>query len=73
MQLADVMIGAAIEVGNSLKGKQTGGLDPEAVLALYADDQIIHMLPSLDFAEQRRFRQGTQAAQVIDYFSQFHG
>lgn len=72
VQLADVMIGAAIEVANSLRGRQTGGLEPEAVLALYAEDQIIHMLPSLDFNEQKRFRRGTQAAQVIDYFSQFH-
>ncbi len=72
VQLADVMIGAAIEMANSLRGRQAGGLDPETVLALYGDDQIIHMLPSLDFDEQRRFRQGTQAAQVIDYFSQFH-
>lgn len=72
VQLADVMIGAAIEMASSLRGRRTGGLDPEAVLALYADDQIIHMLPSLDFDEQRRFRQGSQAAQVIDYFSQFH-
>ena len=72
VQLADVMIGAAIEVTNSLTGQRTGGLEPEAVLALYADDQIIHMFPSLDFDEQRRFRRGTQAAQVIDYFSQFY-
>jgi hypothetical protein len=72
VQLADVMIGAAIEVANSFRGKQTGRLDPEAVLTQYSDDQIIHMFPSLDFDEQRRFRQGTQAAQVIDYFSQFH-
>lgn len=72
VQLADVMIGAAIETANSLRGRRAGGLEPEAVLALYADDQIIHMLPSIDFDEQRRFRRGTQAAEVIDYFSQFH-
>ena len=72
VQLADVMIGAAIEVANSLRGQRTGGLEPEAVLALYADDQIIHMLPNLNFDEQRRFLRGTQAAEVIDYFSQFH-
>ncbi|BAU57790.1 hypothetical protein HH1059_10910 [Halorhodospira halochloris] len=72
VQLADVMIGAAVEMARSLSGRRTGPLDPEAVLALYADNQLIHMLPSLDFEEQRRFRQGTQAAEVIDYFSQFH-
>jgi hypothetical protein len=69
VQLADVMIGAAIEAGNNLVGRRSGGLDAEAVLSLYADNQLIHLIPSIDFEEQRRFRQGTQAADVIDYFS----
>ena len=69
MQLADVMIGAAIEAGNNPAGLRFGGLDREAVLSLYADNQLIHLIPSIDFEEQRRFRQGTQAAEVIDYFS----
>ncbi|MBF0094875.1 MAG: DUF3800 domain-containing protein [Alphaproteobacteria bacterium] len=70
VQLADVMIGAAIEAGNNLAGLRSGGLDPEAVLSLYADNQLIHLIPSTDFEEQKRFRQGTQAAEVIDYFSE---
>jgi hypothetical protein len=27
------------------------------------------MMPSIDLAEQRRFRQGSQAAELIDYFA----
>jgi len=73
IQLADVMIGAAIEATNTLTGQRTGGLDPEAVMSLYADHQIIHLLPSIDFAAQKRFRQGTQAAEVIDYFARNFG
>ncbi|MBF0324238.1 MAG: DUF3800 domain-containing protein [Alphaproteobacteria bacterium] len=69
VQLADVMIGAAIEVGCNLAGLRSGGLDTEAVLSLYAENQLIHLLPSIDFEEQRRFRRGTQASEVIDYFS----
>ncbi|WP_249132650.1 MULTISPECIES: DUF3800 domain-containing protein [unclassified Bradyrhizobium] len=69
VQLADVMIGAAIEAANNMTGLKSGGLDPEAVLSLYADNQFIHMVPSIDFEEQRRFRQGTQASELIDYFS----
>lgn len=69
VQLADVMVGAAIEAGNNLAGLRSGGLDPEAVLSLYADNQLIHLIPSIDFEEQRRFRQGTQAAEMIDYFA----
>lgn len=73
VQLADVMIGAAIEAANTLTGQRTGTLDAGEVMALYADHQLIHMLPSIDFEEQKRFRQGTQAAQVIDYFAEsFH-
>lgn len=73
VQLADVMIGAAIEATNTLTGQRTGELDPLAIMALYKDHQLIHMLPSLDFDQQKRFRQGTQASDVIDYFaSHFH-
>jgi hypothetical protein len=59
VQLADVMIGAAIEAVSTLAGLRSGGPDPEAVLSQYADHQFIHMIPSIDFKEQRRFRQGT--------------
>lgn len=69
VQLADVMIGAAIEAANNLAGLRAGGPDPEAVMSLYADHQFIHLIPSTDFEEQRRFREGTQAAGLIDYFS----
>lgn len=69
VQLADVMIGAAIEGANNLAGLRTGGLDPEQLMALYTDEQIIHLLPSIDFEEQLRFRKGTQASELIDYFA----
>jgi hypothetical protein len=73
VQLADVMIGAAIEAVNTLTGQRAGALDAREVMALYADHQLIHLLPSIDFEEQKRFRQGTQAAQAIDYFAEnFH-
>ncbi|UNU12581.1 DUF3800 domain-containing protein [Xanthomonas translucens] len=70
VQLADVMIGAAIEAANTLTGQRAGALNAREVMALYADHQLIHMLPSIDFEEQKRFRQGTQAARVIDYFAE---
>lgn len=69
VQLADVMIGAAIEAANTLRGRRVAGLDAGAVMALYSDDQIIHQFPSLDFAEQKRFRQGSQGAELIDYMA----
>lgn len=69
VQIADIMIGAAIEAANGLMGLRTPLLNPHAVMSLYSDDQFIHMLPSIDFDEQKRFREGTQAAQMIDYFA----
>ena len=69
VQLADVMIGAAIEAASNLTGLRADGPDPDTVMSLYADHQFIHLFPSSDFEEQRRFRKGTQAADMIDYFS----
>ncbi|MCR9073678.1 MAG: hypothetical protein NXI18_18490 [Alphaproteobacteria bacterium] len=69
VQLADVMIGAAIEAANKLAGLRSGGIDPEAVLSLYAENQFIHLIPSTDFEEQKRFRQGSQATALIEYYA----
>lgn len=69
VQLADVMIGAAIEAANTLTGLRSGGLDPESLIPLYREDQFIHMLPSIDFEEQRRFRSGSQNGEAIDYLA----
>jgi len=73
VQLADVLIGAAIEAGNMLIGKRPAEIDPARVLSLYRDDQFIHLIPSIDFEEQKHFREGTQANEVIEYFGKhFH-
>lgn len=69
VQLADVMIGAALEAANVMTGLRADGLDPEKLMPLYAEDQFIHLIPSVDFAAQKQFRSGTQAAEVIDYFA----
>ena len=69
IQLADVMIGAALEAGNIMTGHRTEGLDPDDLLPLFGDDQLIHMLPDLDFEAQKEFRRGTQASEMIDYFA----
>lgn len=74
VQIADVLIGAAVEAANALAGFRKPALDPETVLGLYDDEQFIHLMPSLDFEEQKEFRQGTQASELIEYFARnFHG
>jgi hypothetical protein len=73
VQIADILIGAAIEAANSFAGLCQPATNAETLMSLYADDQFIHMLPSLDFEEQKKFRRGTQAGEVIDYFAKhFH-
>jgi len=73
VQIADVMIGAAIEAANGLSGLRQPLLDPEIVLSLYADEQFIHLMPSINFDEQKQFREGAQAAEMIDYFAKHFG
>lgn len=73
VQLADVLIGGAIDAANALIGLRERSSYTEEVISAYKHDQLIHLLPSLDFEEQRRFRAGSQAGEVIDYFSKnFH-
>lgn len=69
VQLADVMIGAAIEAGNTMIGERSGGLDPNQLLSLFAENQFIHLTPNLDFEAQKAFRKGSQGAELIDYFA----
>ena len=69
VQLADVLIGAATEAANCLAGLRKPATNAEELFSLYADAQFIHLVPSLDFDEQKEFRRGTQAAEVIDYFA----
>lgn len=69
VQLADVLIGATIEAANTLTGLRAAEIDPQRVMSLYRDDQFIHLIPSIDFDEQKKFREGSQAAETIDYFA----
>lgn len=73
IQIADVMVGAAVESANTLTGQRQGALSPRQVLSLYRDEQLIHYLPSLDFAEQKRFREGAQSSEMIEYFARHFG
>lgn len=73
VQIADVMISAAIDAANVMVGKRPPLLDPQTVLSLYADDQFIHLVPSTNFDGQKQFRRGTQAAEMIDYFAKHFG
>lgn len=68
VQIADVLIGATIEAAKVLTGHRKPGVDANAILAAYGHDQFIHLVPSTDFEAQKKFRAGTQANEVIEYF-----
>jgi hypothetical protein len=70
VQLADVMIGAAIEAAKAMMASPEGGTAAQEVFEQYADEQFIHIVPSLDFEEEKRFRQGSQGGQFIDYVAE---
>jgi hypothetical protein len=73
VQISDVIIGATIEAAKVVTGRRKAGIDGTAVLEAYGSDQFIHLIPSIDFEAQRKFRAGTQADEVIDYFAKnFH-
>ena len=69
VQLADLMIGGMIEHSMTLTGEVEKTSYNQAVIGLYGDTNLIHMLPNLNFEEDKKFRQGTNAGELIDFFA----
>lgn len=69
VQMADVLVGAAVDAANGLAGLKSGGLDPDEVASLFGDEQFIYLVPSVNFEEQKQFRQGGQGSEIIDYYA----
>lgn len=69
VQLADLLIGGMIEYFTSLTGGIAKTAYNQAVIGLYGDTNLIHLLPNLDFEEEKKFRQGTKAGELIDFFA----
>lgn len=68
VQLADILIGGVMDSTKAITGIKINDYN-KSIIDLYKDNQLIHLLPSLDFEQQREFRRGTQGNEVIDYFS----
>ena len=68
VQLADVLVGGIIDSSKAITGKKVNDYN-RRIVNLYKDNQLIHLLPNIDFTEQKKFRKGTQGSEVIDYFS----
>lgn len=68
VQLADVLIGGLMDATKAITGMKVNDYN-KRITELYKDDQLIHLLPNLNFEEQKAFRKGTQADELIGYFS----
>ncbi|EGH26483.1 hypothetical protein PSYMO_35552, partial [Pseudomonas amygdali pv. mori str. 301020] len=51
-----------------MTGRLVDGLDSERVVELFAEEQLIHMLPSLDMSEQLNFRKVNRPGFLGDPF-----
>lgn len=69
VQLADLLIGGMIEHSMALVGLVEKTDYNQAVIGLYGETNIIHMLPSPDFEESKKFRAGTESHEFIDFIS----
>lgn len=67
VQLADVMIGIAIDALGGMTKIRPVAFDPEKVFSTYLTEQLIHMVPTKDFAGLRRSHRGSQASELIDF------
>ena len=69
VQLTDILIGGAIESAKAHAGLVEKNDYNQKVLGLYGDSNLIHLVPSLDFEQQKEFYAGSQAEELIDFIS----
>lgn len=68
VQLADVLIGGVMDSSKAITGTKINEYN-KSIADLYKENQLLHLLPSLEFGKQKEFRKGTQGSEVIEYFS----
>ena len=69
MQIADLLVGGMIEYAMTLTGTVEKTDYNQEVPGLYGEDNIIFLMPSLDFEANRQFRSGTNAQALINFFA----
>lgn len=69
VQLADILVGGIVEHANTLKYPNRKNDYNQEVITIYGDNDIIHMLPSIDFDEHKEFRKGNKAEKFIRFMS----
>ena len=69
VQIADILVGAIVEHANTLKNPEKKNDYNQELITLYGDNDIIYMLPSIDFDEHKEFRKGNKAEEFIQFIS----
>jgi hypothetical protein len=69
VQLSDILVGGIIDSSKSIMGTKPNEYNKK-IAELYKDEQLIHLLPSMDFARDKEFRRNTEGGKLIDYFAE---
>lgn len=69
VQLADILIGGMIQHVKSVAGIVEKNEYNQAIPELYGDENLIYLLPSLNFEESKQFRTGTKAYELIEFMA----
>jgi hypothetical protein len=70
IQLADLLVGGVIEHCMALKGIVPKNDYNQRVMENYNDFNLLHMLPSTDFEENRKFRDNNQNFEFVDFLAE---
>lgn len=68
IQLADILVGGAIEFANATAGFTKENQYNQQVRKLYTDN-FLYLIPNLDFEELARFHSANQAGELIEFVS----
>ena len=69
VQLSDILVGGIIDFSKHISGTKSNEYNVK-IANLYREDQLIHLLPSMDFARDKDFRKNTEGGKLIEYFAQ---
>jgi hypothetical protein len=69
LQFADILAGGIVAAAKVLCGPPTSNTYMSKVLALYSDNNLMHLLPSLDFSKTGENFAGSQANATMDFIA----
>jgi len=70
IQLADLLVGGVVEHCMALKGLVPKNDYNQNVMESYDDLNLLTMFPSIDFEDNRKFRQNNQSYEFVDFIAE---